>query len=304
MQSWFSVVIPTRNSAGWIETLIDLYRSNGIRPIVLFDERSNDATGAILERSGLTVHKVAAFPFTEAIVKVAAEIVSTPWVLWMHDDEFPSEGLIRRLVGPPPPEEAQSVAIQRRWVWYQPGDRPSFGRSDHWNDRTNNSGTDHNWRLFRPDRVTYIDIMHTEGYLIDRWCRFGGEAYIAHFEWVVRSRSQRIVKLRHYDAERFGYGSFFYKVYVPEDQAPGIIDYRPVDTDLFDGLVRAYFRARTPDAPLPPLTLWERWQRLRAKLNGLKGLKSLNREPKDRIGLKPRLESEVPDVLPAPTADV
>ncbi len=142
--------------------------------------------------------------------------------------------------------------------------------------------------------------MHTEGFRIGIWSRFPADCYIAHFEWVVRTRAQRAAKLRRYDAHRFGYGKFFSRHYLPEDQDQGIIDYEPVGTNEYDALVQAYCAARGPDPRDPPLTPRERWQHLRARIAGLRGPRALGREPNDRIGLTPHLANEIPDTDPRP----
>ena len=293
MSNWWTIVVPTRNSAPWLQILIDHYAARGVRPVFLLDERTSDGTEAILQRSKLTVHRFGGFRFTEEIVGMARDVVSTPWALWVHDDEMPSDAFFERLNGPPPPQGAQSVAIQRRWIWYEPGQPITYGRSDGWPDRTGQGGDDHAWRLFQPAQVKFISVMHTEGFQIDRWSRFGPEAYLAHFEWVARSRAQRVAKLRHYDQFRYGYGVFFHRVYVPEEQPPGTIVYSPVHDTDYTALVQAYFAARGPDPAVPPLSLWERWQRLSVRsgsfLRDRLGLK----EPVDRLGLSPRMDKEV-----------
>jgi hypothetical protein len=293
--SWVSVVIPTRSSAPWIERLLEHYLAHGVRPIILLDERSTDGTADRIAACGLAIHRIGPFPFTEAIVRRARDVVPTPWALWMHDDECPSEALFDRLAGPPPPSGAQSVAIQRRWVWHQPGEPLRYGVSDGWADRTGRNGTDYHWRLFRPDRVDYVAVMHSDGFRIDRWSRLEADCYIAHFEWVARTRMQRIEKLRAYDAHRYGYGVLFRSMYVPEDQPPGTIDFRPFETTAFDGLADAYLNARQPDRPPPPVTLRERWQPVKARmLDRLRGHR-FQVEPPDRRGLTPRPENEIPD---------
>lgn len=289
--AWATIMIPTRDSAAWIGELLAHYLTHGIRPTLLLDARSRDATRAIARDAGVTVHDIAGFTFTEAIVRHAKDFAVTPWVLWLHDDEFPSPSLFARLAGRPPPEAASSVAIQRRWAWYAPGEKLAYGSSRFWQDRTHRPGSDHHWRLFRPDRVTYVAAMHSEGYLIDTWCRLPPECYIVHFEWVVRTRNERVAKLRRYDAARDGYGRFFENLYLPEDQAPGVIEYAPFETDAFDGLARAYWAARRPDAGLPPPSLRERIMWLRSRLR----IDDFTRAPADRAGLTPRVECEVED---------
>ena len=135
--------------------------------------------------------------------------------------------------------------------------------------------------------------MHTDGFLIDRYLRMPDDAYLVHFEWVIRGRSQRVAKLRRYDRARYGYGRFFANMYLPEDQPPGAIQYIPFGTGIFDELARTYYAMRGPELPEEPLQLADHWARIKNDLNTWLGLSHHSRTPKDRVGLAPRLEAEV-----------
>lgn len=295
MDPWFTIVIPTRDSGAWIGALLDHYRARGFVPTLLVDSRSTDDTRSIARARGAPVIDMPNFSFTESIVAMTREIVRTPWALFVHDDEVPSDALFARLRGPEPPAAVQSVAIPRRWAWYEPGQPLRYGRSDHWKDRAGTTGADHHWRLFRPDRVEFVAQMHSDGFLIDRWSRVPPSAYIVHFEWVIRGAGQRAAKLRRYDRHRYGFGSFFANMYLPESQPPGVIEYLPFETDAFDGLARVYHAARGPDPKFEPRTVGEVLARLRNDLKTWLGLQSLKQPPKDRQGLTPRPEAEVKD---------
>jgi hypothetical protein len=297
MDRWFTALIPTRDSAAWIGPLLAHYQARNITPTILLDSRTRDETRAIVERAGAAIVDIPRFTHTEAIVGVTKDCVNTPWAFFAHDDEVPSDRLFERLGAPPPPEEVQSVAIPRRWAWYEPGKPLMYGRSEHWADRSGRHGTDHHWRLFRPDRVTYVPTMHSDGFLVDRWARVAPDAYIVHFEWVLRSYKQRVEKLRRYDEHRYGYGRFFHNIYLPEGQPEGAIEYLPFETHAYDILARTYFAARKPDTSSPLMRRSLRTHLARAKSFCIVklGLYDFNREPADRIGLNPKLEREVPD---------
>jgi len=295
MQTWYTVLIPTKDSAAWIGTLLSHYQARGVTPTLLLDDRTTDDTRAIAERAGAPIVDIHGFTHTEAIVCVAKDCVKTPWALIVHDDEVPSDSLFERLAGSPPPEAAQTVAVSRRWAWYEPGRPLMYGRSAHWQDRTEQSGTDHHWRLFRPDQVVYTSVMHSDGYYIDRWSRFPLDTYLVHFEWVLRSPEQRAVKLRRYDEHRWGYGKFFEKLYVPESQAPGVIEYLPFETHVYDALAAVYYAARKPAPRLPRRSLRTQIVRLKVYLRELVHLPNFSKEDADRKGLKVKLDHEVVD---------
>jgi hypothetical protein len=292
---WYTIVIPTRDSAAWIGPLLEHYRAHGVVPTLLLDSRTRDDTETIARRAGVPIIGLAPFKFTEAIVAVTREAVQTPWAFLVNDDEIPSDRLFQRLAGPEPPMSVQSVAISRRWAWHEPGMPLRWGCNTIWRDRAGRDGADHHWRLFRPTEVTFVAAMHSDGFLIDRWSRLPPDAYLVHFEWVLRCRSQRQAKLRRYDRHRYGYGAFFANMYLPEDQPTGFFDYIPFETDAYDRLAQIYYAARGPDVPLGRRSLAEHYARLRQALAQRLHLSSFDREPKDRVGLTPRLDREVPD---------
>ncbi len=258
------------------------YRARGLVPILLLDARTRDNSRAIAARHGVRVVDIASFQFAEGLARLTRDLAPTPWALFLNDDEVPSDPLLERLAGPPPPAAAQSVAIPRRWAWYEPGKPLLYGRSAHWPDRAADAGADHHWSLFRPRDVNFISAMHTDGFLIDTWCRLSPEEYVIHFEWVLRTRAQRAAKIARYDRYRHGYGSFFANMYLPEDQAPGFIDYRPFSTNAYDRLAQAYFAART-SGPSPIL------EKCRAFLS----MRRNDVAPDDRADLAPKPEKEV-----------
>lgn len=295
MQDWFTVVIPTRDSAPWIGILLRHYQHHGITPIILLDVRSRDATRSIVAAAGAPIVDITGFTHTEAIVRVTKDCVRTPWALFIHDDEFCADALFARLKGPPPPDPAQSVAIARRWAWYEPGKPLLHGSSPAWQDRAGRHGLDHHWRLFRPDQVEFVPAMHSDGFYIDRWSRFPPEQYLVHFEWILRSHAQRIAKMRQYDEVRWGFGKFFAKLYLPESQPSGVINYMPFDTAAFDELAAAYFAARGPDQPLPRRSLRTHFYRARHFLARQLHIehKNFTKVDADRERLKVKLDGQV-----------
>ncbi len=295
MTSWVTVVIPTRDSSAWIGGVLEHYRRHGFIATVLLDSRSRDSTAAIVRRAGSPVVALEGFSCTEAAVALTRRCVATPWSLFLHDDEIPSDALFDRLRGSEPPPQVESVAIPRRWAWHVPGEPLRYGRSQHWPDRTGRPGTDHAWRLFRPDRVRFIPVMHTDGFLVGAWSRMPADAYFVHFEWVIRSHAQRREKLRGYDRVRYGYGRFFERMYLPESQPDGVIEYLPFDTDRYDALARSYYAARAVSPRLARTGWLDHLARARHRITGY--LPGRAGEPADRAGLAPRPDQEIMGVF-------
>lgn len=295
MEYWYTIVIPTRDSEAWIGSLLHHYLQRGVTPLIFLDSRTRDGTRVIVEKTGVPIVEMAPFPFTECIVARTRDVVKTPWTLFVNDDEIPSDALFARLKGPQPPASVQSVAIPRRWAWHEPDSPLRYGHTCAWQDRTGQHGSDHHWRLFRQNQVTFIAKMHTDGFLIDRWSRVPPECYIVHFEWVLRTKAEREAKLRRYDRHRFGYGLFFANMYLPEEQPPDVIDYLPFETTAYDALAKTYFGARRHDFSADRGTLSDHLALFKHKLHTLFTGHGLGREPEDRAGLTPRLDAEVVD---------
>jgi hypothetical protein len=112
VQPWYTVVIPTRDSAGWIGTVLERYRSRGVIPILLVDTRTKDDTKGVARRHQARVVDMPSFSFTEGVVALTRDIVETPWVLFAHDAR--PYGATR-----PTPRWSSSSAITiPRWLSY------------------------------------------------------------------------------------------------------------------------------------------------------------------------------------------
>jgi glycosyltransferase involved in cell wall biosynthesis len=287
MPPWFTIVIPTRDSASWIGALLQHYADHRIAPIMLLDSRTSDGTRQVAAAYGVQVIDMTDFQFAEAVVARTRDVVPTQWALFLNDDEIPSDALFARLAGPPPGDGTTSIAISRRWAWHQPGHPLQYGFSKSWADRAGWPGLDHHWRLFQPRRVQFVAQMHSDGFLIDTWSRLPAEEFIIHFEWVLRTRRQRAAKIARYDAIRPGYGSFFANMYLPEDQPPGVIAYQAFPAGAYDHLAQACFKAR-------PSRLAEWWAGLRDARAAAPPPRAEPVDVMDRSRLQPRPEREIP----------
>lgn len=60
---------------------------------------------------------------------------------------------------------------------------------------------DRQWRLFRPDRVRLRDDVHTPGFDSTARTRAPADAFILHFDWILRSPARRREKAARYEAQ-------------------------------------------------------------------------------------------------------
>lgn len=197
------LVIPTRDSARWILPFHTAYRRIGIDPLYVCDSRSRDHTIPLLQQAGAEVAVIEPKgDFLEAdMLQTAAGLARTPWVLRIDDDEFPSRRLLtwveeQGIVSPNP-----AVYFSRRELFRSDG-RIFYSRARNRFSRPDFPGIVHpQLRLFQPSRVAYLAHLHTAGLKDPDYCLFAPhDAFLVHCSALLRSPSERLQKMRAYEA--------------------------------------------------------------------------------------------------------
>jgi hypothetical protein len=202
-----TVVVPTRNSARWIAHIHQYYLKIGVAPLYCVDARSSDDTASILSRLGARTETIVADAnHVEALLPLISEVVETPWILRIDDDECPSRNLIRwvRRGG-----FSGQVGIRRLWLRFMPARRqwwwPSreskyleFAARDGWNWELSRNGEDRQFRLYRKDKVRYYPAIHTAGFRLRKPMFAPRNCVIYHFDWILRTLSEREAKVANY----------------------------------------------------------------------------------------------------------
>src|SRR5271167_2649354 len=84
----FRVIVPTRDSAPWVDALVRSYDGLGVRPLFVVDSRSGDGTLAVLRRLGADAIEVLPEAHcVEDIIWRIPSLTDAHWVLRMDDDE-------------------------------------------------------------------------------------------------------------------------------------------------------------------------------------------------------------------------
>ena len=217
---WF---IPTRNSAKWILPFVRAYQRLGINPVYLVDSRSSDATEAMLRDASMRVEKVTpSADRVEAIMSLIPEFCRTSWALRLDDDELPSRSLLNWLESDLKAVKEDAVSLSRRPCLLGRDGVLRYSRAEvfYWNEHYPLM-LDPQTRLFRPDRVTYTSEIHTPGFITTLPAgNAPARAYFLHFDWILRSTAERILKLRQYDTQTQGAGTNFANFYLPECLSP------------------------------------------------------------------------------------
>ncbi len=136
------------------------------------------------------------------------------------------------------PPKIGPVAISRREVQFIDGQlQYSRLESYYWTDRDFTFLNPH-WRAFRSTKVEFNDCIHTPGFGLKDWTLVPPSAYFVHFDWILRSFTQRLEKLRNYERQRAGAGWGFAHYYLPEIYAHQDLRWTSFENNQFSGLAR------------------------------------------------------------------
>lgn len=232
-------VVITKNSARWLNVILDAYEALAIRPFIMVDDSSSDDTEGLLKRRNIEHAKVRAdAPRVESIVQLIPNHVHSKWVIRLDDDELPSRGL-RDWVGASLEALGRDVVgFQRRWIRRGPDGRYDY--SQHPLILSRYGALDAQWRAFRPDAMRYIPDIHTPGFEVPPGSPIAPrKAYIAHFSWLVRSAHERRLQIDDYDRQEHNAGTRFRDIKVWEDADPTSHCFRAMDSDEFDRIAAA-----------------------------------------------------------------
>lgn len=204
----YKIYIPTRNSGAWIDKIIRYYQVLNINPVFIADSRSNDDTINILKSNRADYFEfLPEDDYAEAgMVEFASKVIGSKWLLRLDDDELPSKRLISQLDTFCSHKEYDSWAISRREVFEYEN---TFVYS-RWPSRIQYFINNYQSpgiieilqpfpRLYRLDRVKYINKVHTAGYTISGRTGYAdNELFIVHFQGLVKTPEQRLEKVRKY----------------------------------------------------------------------------------------------------------
>jgi hypothetical protein len=219
----FRVIVPTRDSAPWIGAIAQAYGCLGVRPLFVLDSRSIDGTFAVLRGIGAdAVEILPAENCVEDIIWRLQSLTGADWTLRFDDDEMPSAALLHWVRANLHTLTLPVVAFARRWAIRAPDGLLSFAERKHlYYIQGRPDLLDPQFRLYRPDKVQYCRRIHTPGFALDDAIHIAPpEAFICHFDWVLRSFDERHAKLILYDAELPGCGGSLSYFYLPEPIPP------------------------------------------------------------------------------------
>jgi hypothetical protein len=185
-----SLCIATKDSAEYIEKLLQVGRSLADEVVVAVDASSEDSTERICREYADKVFRVESPGYVERILPWLNEQCTGDWILRLDDDELPSVGLIEILPDLMNDREMTHYYLRRRTIIGENGTE-WIAQRPWWPD----------WklRLFRniPSIVRIPGRLHT-GYEIKGASRFLYKGSIYHYDFVYHGEQQRVEKVRHY----------------------------------------------------------------------------------------------------------
>jgi glycosyltransferase involved in cell wall biosynthesis len=207
------IIIPTINSAHYIDLILSFYRQIQIPVTVFVDTKTTDETASVAARYAREV-----IPVVNPAARVGEMIEGmsrhcrTRWVLRIDDDELPSMRMLEFVRDVISRDERRVVAFDRYQTVFNSCGRP-FCSIKH------DPVTHRQWRLYRPDKVKFHGRGHTPGF------DFDGEdglfapptSFMIHLDWVVHSREERLGKIARYDAHTAGHGMPFRDYYLADE---------------------------------------------------------------------------------------
>jgi hypothetical protein len=227
-------VVITKNSARWFDISLNAYAAAGVRPFVMLDASSDDGTEALLQRRNVEyVKEYAEFPRVEALIGLISKHVDSRWVVRLDDDELPCHGLYSWIASRLDRLSFDAVGFQRRAVRMTADGTCEYSR--HPLIVSKLGVLDAQWRMFKPGSVQYRSNIHTPGFFVPKGSPIApGKAYIAHFNWLVRTSCERRHQIDDYDRQETNAGSRFRDIKVWEDGNVADHQFRRMETDEFD----------------------------------------------------------------------
>jgi glycosyltransferase involved in cell wall biosynthesis len=208
------IIIPTINSAHYIDLILSFYRQIELPVTVFVDSKTTDETAAIAEQ-----HAREVIPFVNPAMRVGEMIegvsrhCGTRWVLRIDDDELPSMRMLKFVHDIISRGESRVVGFARHQTVFD-----SNGNA--FCSRRHDAVTHRQWRLYQPDKVIFNGRGHTPGFYFDEPDRLIAPtaSFMIHLDWVVHSREERLKKLARYDAHTPGHGMAFREFYLADER--------------------------------------------------------------------------------------
>jgi glycosyltransferase involved in cell wall biosynthesis len=215
-----SIVVPTINSASYIDVILKYYIDLGIPVYVFVDSKTHDGTfdiakkyahAAIMNNSKHAIEEDT-MPWVGAMQQFS-QGSSAEWILRIDDDELPSEGLISFIADHVDNYEIEVVGFRRFQCAISKNGTLLYSKQV--------SATGHRqFRLFRPSKVHFVvNAIHSPGYDLSKSKTYNApdDAFLIHLDWAVHSYAERLQKIERYDQHTPEAGTYWRSFYLYEE---------------------------------------------------------------------------------------
>lgn len=236
-----TVIVPTINSAKYIDIILEYYSDELSIPVMLFvDSKTIDRTTPLARSLAAKVVPIQndATRVGEIIQRMSM-VCPTSWVLRIDDDELPSRAMIDYVLQVVRSGDADAYGFRRYQCLVS-----SDGRL------LNDPQSTHvQWRLYRKDSVRYIAAGHTPGFQTQglKIVEAPQDALMIHLDWALHSYDERKSKIFRYDSHTANHGSIWRHYYLYEEQSG--MNFRRLPAPEFDATCHKIAKR------LPELTL-------------------------------------------------
>jgi glycosyltransferase involved in cell wall biosynthesis len=228
-----SIVVPTINSARYIDIMLRYYCENGIGVEVFVDSKSVDSTLEIV-RAYYPARSIGnESTRVGEIIEAMSIAAGSRWVLRLDDDELPSREMLAFVADAIAKDDADAYSFARHQC--------AVSQSGEMLRSTAISALDHKqYRLYQVKKVRYISAGHTSGFLHEglRLIDAPVDSCMIHLDWAVHSFDERQSKVRRYDAHTPGHGSAWESYYLFETDPALRRSFEPLILPEFNSVAR------------------------------------------------------------------
>jgi glycosyltransferase involved in cell wall biosynthesis len=236
MHDDLTIAIPTINSERYLDIVLEFYREHGFPVTVFVDDRSNDNTLAVAERSAAIVVPISnpGRFVAEGLIEQMSEHCRTKWMLRIDDDELPTLAMMKFV--------EKTISEKRTVVCAFPRNQCAVSRSGRLLNCIGVSPLEHRqWRLYQPTKMNYVRGLHTPGFALDgslEESNAPSEAKMIHLDWAVHTYEERRRKVERYDAHIPNAGTKWRSFYLYEEEPAARQRFTELASPEFDGTCR------------------------------------------------------------------
>jgi len=197
-----TLVVPTINSEPFLDHVIDFYADLGVPVVFAVDCRTSDGTRSLLTRKAADFIEVSgAHRRVESLFADIVAKINTDWILRLDDDELPTPSMLNFVNKTA--ELSVNVVYGFPLANFQFNSQTNEIQYSQFLPFTPIGGKNLKYRLFKREDFSPDDRLHTAGLVPKDPQSAPPDAFIFHFDWVLRSRPQRLEKLRSYQTQDF-----------------------------------------------------------------------------------------------------